>query len=140
MVRQGHYDRLFIGGEWVEPATADRIDVISPVTEEQIASVPSGSPADIDRAVAAARAAFDGGWATSRLHDRFDVLRRLRERLAAVGEEMAGLLTDEMGCPITQARNIQVVAPVDIIDSYLDTAQHYPFREVRRSIKGAAAL
>jgi betaine-aldehyde dehydrogenase len=140
MVRVGRYDRLFIGGEWVEPATADQIDVISPVTEEQIASVPSGSPADIDRAVAAARAALDGGWATSSLQDRLDVLHRLRERLAAVGEEMAGLLTDEMGCPITQARNIQVVAPVDIIDSYLQTAQHYPFREVRRSIKGATAL
>jgi aldehyde dehydrogenase (NAD+) len=53
---------------------------------------------------------------------------------------MARLITEEMGCPITQARNIQVVAPVDIIDSYLQTAQDYPFREVRRSLKGATAL
>jgi aldehyde dehydrogenase (NAD+) len=53
---------------------------------------------------------------------------------------MARLITEEMGCPITQARNIQVVTPVDIIDSYLQTAQDYPFREVRRSLKGATAL
>ncbi len=53
---------------------------------------------------------------------------------------MARLITEEMGCPITQARSIQVVAPVDIIDSYLQTAQDYPFREVRRSLKGATAL
>jgi aldehyde dehydrogenase (NAD+) len=53
---------------------------------------------------------------------------------------MARLVTEEMGCPITQARNIQVVAPVDIIDSYLQTAQDYLFREVRRSLKGATAL
>ncbi len=53
---------------------------------------------------------------------------------------MARLITEEMGCPITQARNIQVVAPVDIIDSDLQKAQDYPFREVRRSLKGATAL
>ena len=70
MVRQGHYDRLFIGGSWVEPATAERIEVISPVTEEPIASVPAGAPSDIDRAVVAARAAFEGGWAKSPLDER----------------------------------------------------------------------
>ena len=53
---------------------------------------------------------------------------------------MARLITEEMGCPITQARNVQVVAPVDIIDSYLQTAQDYPFREVPCSLKGATAL
>jgi acyl-CoA reductase-like NAD-dependent aldehyde dehydrogenase len=57
MTRVGRYDRLFIGGEWVESASTERIEVISPVTEEPIASVPAGSPADVDRAVAAARAA-----------------------------------------------------------------------------------
>jgi aldehyde dehydrogenase (NAD+) len=82
MTRVGRYDRLFIGGEWVESASTERIEVISPVTEEPIAPVPAGSPADVDRAVAAARAAFDGGWGTSPLEDRVDVLHRLRERLA----------------------------------------------------------
>jgi aldehyde dehydrogenase (NAD+) len=70
MTRVGRYDRLFIGGEWVESASTERIEVISPVTEEPIASVPAASPADVDRAVAAARAAFDGGWGTSPLQDR----------------------------------------------------------------------
>jgi acyl-CoA reductase-like NAD-dependent aldehyde dehydrogenase len=66
MTRVGRYDRLFIGGEWVESASTERIEVISPVTEEPIAPVPAGSPADVDRAVAAARAAFDGGWGRAR--------------------------------------------------------------------------
>ena len=55
------YDRLFIGGEWVRPAGDDVLDVISPATEELVGSVPEGSKADIDAAVAAARAAFDQG-------------------------------------------------------------------------------
>src|SRR5205085_715340 len=54
-------DRLFIGNEWVEPATSATIDVISPTTEEVYARTPDASPADIDRAVAAARDAFDNG-------------------------------------------------------------------------------
>ena len=50
MTRVGRYDRLFIGGEWVESASIRRIEVISPVTEEPIASVPAGSPADVNDA------------------------------------------------------------------------------------------
>jgi len=117
MIRHGHYDQLFIGGDWVEPASTERIDVISPVTEKPVASVPAGPAVDVDRAVVAARAASDGGWATSPLAERVDALHRLRERLSTSGEEMAQLMTEEMGCPITQARNIQVVASVDIVDS-----------------------
>ena len=140
MVRQGHYDRLFIGGSWVEPATAERIEVISPVTEEPIASVPAGAPSDIDRAVAAARAAFEGGWARSPLDERVGILQRLRDRLVDVGEEMAQVITAEMGCPITQSRAIQVVAPLGTLDAHLELARTYPFREVRHSPGGATAL
>jgi len=140
MVRQGHYDRIFIGGSWVEPATAERIEVISPVTEEPIASVPAGAPSDIDRAVVAARAAFEGGWARSPLEERVGILERLRNRLVQVGEEMAQVITAEMGCPITQSRNIQVVAPLGTLDAHLELARTYPFREVRHSPGGATAL
>ena len=55
------YETLFIGGEWVKPETGDLIDVISPHTEEVIGQVPDASPADMDKAVAAARKAFDAG-------------------------------------------------------------------------------
>ena len=55
------YDRLFIGGDWVAPEGTDTIAVISPFTEEVVGRVPDGTEADIDRAVAAARTAFDRG-------------------------------------------------------------------------------
>jgi acyl-CoA reductase-like NAD-dependent aldehyde dehydrogenase len=140
MPRHTRYDRLFIGGEWVEPATAERIDVISPVTEEPIAAIPAGTPADMDRAVAAARAAFDGGWATSLLEGRIGILQRLRDAIEAEGEDLAQLITKEMGCPITQSRTIQVVAPLGVLDTYLSLARDFQFEEVRRSLNGAAAL
>jgi aldehyde dehydrogenase (NAD+) len=141
MVRHGNYDRLFIGGEWVESSAADRIEVVSPVTEEPIAWVPSATTADVDRAVAAARHAFDhGGWAKTSVEERVAVLARLRERLAAANEDMAQLITAEMGCPITQSRIIQSGYPVAALDTYLQIAPDYPFRTVRRSVTGSVAL
>lgn len=55
------HDRFYIGGQWVEPASSATLDVISPHTEEIVGRVPDGAPADMDRAVAAARDAFDNG-------------------------------------------------------------------------------
>ena len=55
------YDKLFIGGEWVSPASSNTIEVVSQHTEEVIASVPEGTIADMDAAVAAARTSFEGG-------------------------------------------------------------------------------
>src|SRR5689334_7579814 len=109
------HDSLFIGGEWVTAATRDRLDIISPVTEQKIASVPSASREDVDRAVLAARTALDSGpWAAMTLDDRRVMLKRLRGLLIEHGEELAQLITAEMGCPITQSRTIQVVNPVRV--------------------------
>jgi aldehyde dehydrogenase (NAD+) len=125
---------VFIGGDWVVPATQERIEVVSPVTEEVIASVPSCSREDIDRAVSAARRALEiGRWPAMALDERMGMIKRLRELLVDHRDELARLITDEMGCPITQSRNIQVVNPVRVIDAYLEAAASYPFRTVRRT-------
>ena len=121
------------------PSTSEQIQIISPVTEEPVAAVPAASVADVDRAVAAARTAFPG-WSTTPLPERVEVLRRLRAGLADTAEEMAGLITDEMGCPITQSRTIQVVNPLGVLDTYTALAGEYTWREVRTSIGGATAL
>jgi aldehyde dehydrogenase (NAD+) len=76
----GQFDRLFIGGEWQAPSGSDLIDVISPATEEVIATVPSGTTADVDKAVGAARRAFDTGpWRRSSVAERVEVLSRFRD-------------------------------------------------------------
>ena len=61
-------DRLYVGGEWIESAGAETISVVNPATEEEIARVPAGTAEDVDRAVAAAREAFDG-WAARACSD-----------------------------------------------------------------------
>lgn len=135
------HNAFFIGGEWVAPATDDHIEVVSPVTEEVIASVPAGSREDVDRAVAAARRALDSGpWSTTTLDERLAIVKRLRDLVVEHSEVFAQAITEQMGCPITQSRTIQVVNPVGILDGYLDVAATYPFRSVRRSSNGQALV
>lgn len=141
MVWHDKTDRLFIGGAWVSPTTADTIEVISPATEQVIARVPSGSVEDIDRAVAAARTAFDHGpWPRMALEDRLDVLTRFRDLYKASGKELAALITDEMGCPISTSIPVQAGAPLVILESYLAVAERFPFRTIRHSSNGSALV
>ena len=95
-------DRLFIGGEMVEPESEEVIEVISPATEERIGTAPSSKPADIDRAVRAARAAFDDGpWPWMSPRERADALEPFADHLRSRGPEIAQLITEEMGSPIS---------------------------------------
>src|SRR5512143_4195955 len=104
-------DRLFIGGEWVAPATTATIDVVSPASEEVIARVPEGREADVERAVAAAREAFDRGpWPRMSPAERADVMERLLGELQARSEDMAVTITREMGGPISFSNMAQVMA------------------------------
>ena len=97
-------DRLFIGNEWVAPATDRTIDVISPITEEVYARTPDGSPADIDRAVAAARDAFDNGpWPNSTPEERADAIAALSQALQKRGAQIADVVTNENGVPGSQS-------------------------------------
>src|SRR3954466_7507040 len=88
-------DRLFIGGEWVEPAGSGTIDVVNPTTEEVIGHVPEGTAADVDKAVAAARAAFDT-WSQVPLSDRGDVCAAIGAKLAERSDELAALIAQEL--------------------------------------------
>jgi aldehyde dehydrogenase (NAD+) len=135
------YDRLFIDGAWVPSTGSARLHVVSPVTEEEIAWVPSATEEDVDRAVAAARRAFDSGpWARYPLARRLESMRRFRDSYAAAGEQFATLISSEMGCPIEMSRKIQAATPLAILDAYLEMAGEYPFREVRRSSTGTALV
>ena len=77
-------DRLFIGGEWVEPAGSGTIDVVNPATEEVIGRVPEGTPEDADRAVRAARAAFDS-WSETSPYERAQLAGAIGAKLAERG-------------------------------------------------------
>src|SRR5258708_8230918 len=96
------YNRFYIGGEWVAPAGSATLDVISPHTEEIVGRVPEGTTADMDRAVAAARDAFDNGpWPRMAPEDRAAAVGRLADLYATRLCAFAALLTAEMGSPTT---------------------------------------
>jgi aldehyde dehydrogenase (NAD+) len=141
VILNGNVNRLFIGGAWVTPSGTDRIDVVSPATEQVIASVPAATPSDMDRAVAAAREAFDHGpWPRMAVPERIEVLQRYRDLWEKNTDTMAELISREMGCPITPSRIIQATTPRVLLEGILDTAQRYEFSTLRRSAAGTALV
>lgn len=141
MVWQGSYDKVFVNGTWTEPVSRGSIAVVSPFTEQVIARVPDATEADADRAVAAAREAFDHGpWPRMPLSERMDVLRKVSAQFAERESEIAALVTHEMGCPITLSHQMQARNPRLVIDSFLEVAPDYEWSTVRRSGTGQALV
>jgi betaine-aldehyde dehydrogenase len=135
------YDRLFIGGDWVAPEGSDTIGVVSPVSEEVIARVPDGTEADIDKAVAAARIAFDRGpWPRMAPAERGEILRQAAAQITAEMGDMAEIITREMGAPITFSNLGQVLAPTMIFNYYADLAGTFAFDEVRDGLLNPKVL
>jgi len=126
------HDTFFIGGDWVAPAGTGVIDVVSPHTEEVVGRVPDGTPADMDRAVAAARQAFDHGpWPRMTMAERAAVVGRLAEIYAARQGEIAELITLEMGSPITFSQLAQAPQPLGMLQYYAELGKTFPVEEER---------
>jgi aldehyde dehydrogenase (NAD+) len=100
-----HTRDFYIGGAWRRAATDDVIDVVDPATEETIVLIPRAGAQDVDRAVAAARAAFPA-FAASPVDDRIALLARIDEGFAKRKEDLCQAMSHEMGVPITAARNV----------------------------------
>ena len=103
-------DKLYIGGEWVEPAGTGTIDVINPTTEQVIGSIPEGTAEDADRAVRAARAAFEP-WSRLSPYERARYCEAIGAKLSERGDELGALITSELGMPIGLSRMIQAGLP-----------------------------
>src|SRR5690606_34301036 len=96
----------YIDGAWVDPVTPKTLDVINPATEEAYTKISVGSAADVDKAVAAARKAFASFSRTTR-EERLALLRRILEVYNRRIEDIALAVSDEMGAPMSLARNSQ---------------------------------
>jgi aldehyde dehydrogenase (NAD+) len=119
---------LYIGGQWVKPATVERFGVVSPSTEEVVGEVPLTTPADIDRAAAAARAAFERGpWPNMTPAERSEVLVRVAELLRKREDDIAAVTTDEMGCAVSQARVAQTGLVAAVFDYYARLSRSFEF-------------
>ncbi|GIH69851.1 aldehyde dehydrogenase [Sphaerimonospora thailandensis] len=131
------HDTLFIGGDWVAPAGTGTIEVISPHSEEVVARVPEGTPADMDRAVAAARDAFDNGpWPRMTMAERAAVVGRLADIYDSRQGEMAETITLEMGSPITFSQLAQAPQPLGMLRYFAELGRTFPVEEERPGLFG----
>jgi betaine-aldehyde dehydrogenase len=121
-------DTLYINGNWVTPSGRNRIDVISASTEEVMASIPDGDENDVNSAVAAARAAFDG-WSVTAPAARGEFLRKIQEGLKARSEELARLIAGEVGMPLKLSAQIQVGSPIANFGYYAQMAGAFTWEE-----------
>jgi acyl-CoA reductase-like NAD-dependent aldehyde dehydrogenase len=103
-------DKIFIGGEWVASTGTGVLEVVNSSTEAVMGTVPAGTPEDVDRAVSAAREAFES-WSQTTVLERAEWMRRISQALGARMEEIATLIAQEVGMPIKLATMIQAGLP-----------------------------
>lgn len=122
------YAHLYIGGKWLQPAAGGSIDVIDSGTEEIMGRIPEGTVADAEAAIESAKLAFDG-WSATPPQARADYLQKIADAVKVRTEELAQLISGEVGMPIKLARAIQVGSPVYNWKAYARLAREFEFEE-----------
>ncbi|MEK6352147.1 MAG: aldehyde dehydrogenase family protein [Burkholderia cenocepacia] len=130
LMQAGRLDRFFIDGDWVPPDGGDRFAVVSPSTEDTLCEIPLGSARDADRAVQAARNAFER-WSATSPQERAALLDRIHALILERAELFATALALEMGAPIGYARGAHVPLAAEHIRVARDNLARYPFVERR---------
>ena len=123
------YYRFYIDGTWQESADSGQIEVRSASTEEVIGHVPRGTAKDVDRAVQAARRAFDGGWSQTTPEERAEWLRTLAAALETRVSDVASIISQEVGMPITMSTIVQAQLPVKVTRAFADLAAGLTLQE-----------
>ncbi len=126
-------DKLYIDGQWVAAHGQKKLSVINPATEEIIAKVPACNAQDVDDAVRAARAAFDG-WAALTLAERADWLKKITEGLNARSEELTSIITAELGMPVEFSRSIQTAMPLEVLNLFIDMTDSFQDEQLDNSL------
>jgi len=129
------YDHLYIDGAWVSPTVpASPTQVYSAADGSVVATVPAGSPADVDVAVDAARRAFDS-WSQTTPAERAALITALADALEARADELAEMTAVEVGMPKKLARRVQIGGPLISLRAFADILGTYEFsREVNNSL------
>jgi aldehyde dehydrogenase (NAD+) len=122
------YSDIYIDGAWVPSDGTGTIEVINAGTEEVMGSIPEGVPSDVDKAVDAARRAFDG-WSQTPVEERQKYLVRLNEALQARSAEIAETIAGEVGMPITWSTMIQAGLPAGNMQTFATLLDTFEFEE-----------
>ncbi|MFM1987345.1 MAG: NAD-dependent aldehyde dehydrogenase [Pseudomonadota bacterium] len=120
--------QLYIGGRWVAPSSAETLEVTDSNTGERWATVPAGTAADADAAIAAARAAFEG-WSQTPPEQRAEYVQKIADGLKARSDELAKAIATEVGMPLKLSTIVQVGGPVAAWANYAKLAREFRYDE-----------
>ncbi len=134
-------DSFFIGNEWVRPASDHRFTLINASTEEVIGTVPEACEADVDRAVAAARAALVApGWSDLTAPQRAAVMERFMGAIAARGDDLARAVSMQNGMPLALSQQLEGQFSVGVVQYYMELAKTLGQPDIRPSQMGKETL
>ncbi len=128
------YLQFYIDGQWVDPGTAKTLEVINPANEEVCGHISLGSAEDVDRAVKAARKAFET-WSVTSREERVAVLERIVAEYQKRYEDMAKAITEEMGAPAWLAQRAQAAVGIGHLQTAVEVLKNYRFEEDRGSTR-----
>lgn len=123
------YDKFYINGEWVDPVEPRSLDVINPANEEVCATISIGSAADVDKAVVAARTAFNSFGSSTR-QERIDILAAIVAAYQNNYNDIAQAISEEMGAPTKLAVEAQAGSGLGHLAKALEILQNYEFEEI----------
>ncbi len=123
-----NYEKLYIGGEWIEPISKEKIQVENPADKSILGYVPAGGEDDVNMAVAAAKEAFKT-WQFSAVDERKQLLINLIPQLEKRVDQMADTISKELGCGVKFAKSMHVLPYIKDVRDYLDMVDNYPFEE-----------
>jgi aldehyde dehydrogenase (NAD+) len=128
------FDKLYIDGAFSPSESSETIDVIDSVTEDVMATIPAGTPGDVDRAAKAAKAAF-ASWSATPVEERAKYLSRIGDALGARMDELATTISKETGMAKWLSQIVQVGLPINSFKTAASTAESYRFEsEVGNSL------
>jgi acyl-CoA reductase-like NAD-dependent aldehyde dehydrogenase len=123
-----HYDKIFIDGSWVPSDGNGTLEVVNSTTEEVMATVPQGTSSDVDKAVSAARAAFES-WSQTPPGERAKYLNKIAEGLMVRMDELATLISQEVGMAKNMSSLIQVGLPLASFQNNAQILEDFSFEE-----------
>jgi betaine-aldehyde dehydrogenase len=123
-----HYDKIYVDGTWMPSTSSATIPVVNPATEDVITAVPAGTAQDVDKAVTAAREAF-ASWSAIAPAERARYVTAFGDAIAAREEELAELITADLGAPRAKSLGFHVRGAPAKIASYVAVAQRYAWEE-----------
>src|SRR5213593_1222820 len=131
---------MFIGGEWTPGQGREDQEIVNPATGKVIAHVPKGTAEDVDRAVAAARKAFDGGWSDTTPRMRSEMMLKLADAIEAAGDELAQIESENVGKPLAVMKSEEIPPTVDCFRFFAGAARTLEGRAAGEYMQGFTSM